>query len=284
MAGPDGTVVLLQIVDEPGHDSTMHRHHERAGREEAQAYLDLQSQALREQGAQVEAAVLEGHRIASAVDLAIARLNVDMIACATHGRAFLGRLIRGSVAWEVLTDSTVPVLLRHAGAATVSPPSGERRILVPLDGSSYAEAALPLAEELAHEWDASIWLARVVPTLALEDPYLGDDRAVKYYSSDEKVREAEIYLDRVRGRSQRRDTQAYVLVRSDLADALIRSVGNWGITDVVMTSHGRTGVKLMLMGSVANTLVRYLNLPLIVIPPGAVRAASQASEHAAVVS
>src|SRR5437764_251138 len=82
--------------------------------------------------------------------------HTDFVACATHGRSPLGRLVHGGVAWHALAHSTVPVLLRridekpHYASIFAEP----RKIMVPLDGSELAETALPLAAELAEEWDA----------------------------------------------------------------------------------------------------------------------------------
>src|SRR5579872_4631568 len=154
LAGPDGTLILVRVVDRVAHDASAYHRMPGSGGEEAETYLTSQAELLRYQVGQVEIEVLEGHPVASAIDQASTRLRADMIACATHGRAFLGRLIRGSVAWEVLSDSAVPVLLQHAGDGPASVQPAARRILVPLDGSPFAEAALPLAMDLVCEWGA----------------------------------------------------------------------------------------------------------------------------------
>jgi nucleotide-binding universal stress UspA family protein len=67
---------------------------------------------------------------------------------ATHGRSGLGRWVYGSVAESVLHGTTVPVLLARAGAE-IPRAEAVRRVLVPLDGSSFAEAALPPAATFA---------------------------------------------------------------------------------------------------------------------------------------
>jgi nucleotide-binding universal stress UspA family protein len=55
-------------------------------------------------------------------------------------------------------------------------------------------------------------------------------------------------------------------------EALIEAVDDWGITDVVMASHGRTGLARVILGSVADELIQRLHLPIIVIPALAAQA------------
>ena len=89
--------------------------------------------------------------------------SADLVVMCTHGRSGLGRWIFGSVAEEVLAHSPVPVLLvRPTGTpVTLSAEPGKFRLLVPLDGSAFAEAALPHAAKLAQALaDRSCWCPR----------------------------------------------------------------------------------------------------------------------------
>src|SRR6185369_14462894 len=81
----------------------------------------------------------------------VKQFDADGIVMATHGRTGPSHLVYGSVAEAVLAHGTVPVFLVHgrpgeAAAAPFDPPSA--RILVPLDGSSFSEAAVPVAVEM----------------------------------------------------------------------------------------------------------------------------------------
>jgi nucleotide-binding universal stress UspA family protein len=136
-----------------------------------------------------------------AIDVAARIYHADMVACATHGRGPLGRVLRGGVVWRALADSPVPVLVRHFEAPSGYKPifAPEPRILVPLDGSATAERALPLAQELMQEWNTSLWLVHVVssyPTTGLPGTEI-DPEAV----TDEGAgRAARHYLDEVAAR------------------------------------------------------------------------------------
>lgn len=115
-------------------------------------------------GVSVRTETVRVHSPADAIDRAVTSYGADIVACATHGRTPVGRLVHGSVAWRAMVRSPVPFLLRHAvddgdrGEDKVT----ERRIMVPLDGSEYAEKALALAEGSGREWNASVHLVQVI--------------------------------------------------------------------------------------------------------------------------
>ena len=135
-------------------------------RDEARVYLEETARTL---GIPAQVMVRIGQPaeeiIASAVDV-----PESIIVMTTHGRGGLGRLLYGSVAERVVLDSRIPVLLIRAGLVP-SATEPLKSILVSLDGSAYAETALPQAIELARAFDADLWLARVaVANMALGGP------------------------------------------------------------------------------------------------------------------
>jgi nucleotide-binding universal stress UspA family protein len=284
LAGARGTLILIRVARDAAHHPAIPWHDDPEGSKDAESYLLSEADMLRSRGARVEVRTLGAPSVAPAIDEAARVLGADMIACATHGRSALGKLLLGSVAWDVLGRSPVPVLLRHpagkvaAGAAVET--ESKRRILVPLDGSPYAETAIPLAEQLAREWNAGLSLARVAPALPEVETPLAEDHGIRPYSADPRVRAAQIYLDRLARQSQYRDIHASVLIHIDTAEALVDIVEKWGITDVVMTSHARTRLKNVILGSVAGALVQRLHVPLVVIPPSAMASASVRSDKA----
>jgi nucleotide-binding universal stress UspA family protein len=236
-------------------------------------YLDAMADELRAHGALVQTHSLRLDNVAVAIDEAATIFKADMIAVATHGRKPAERLFWGSIAWSALAHSPVPVLLRHVEKA--DGPLGYveplvRHILVPLDGSTLAERVLPLARELAAEWRASVWLAQVAtPTVTgfPDDPQFDPS----YPVPSDVVLAARAYLERLVPSFEGR-AQAKVLTGLT-AETLVNAAGDWGITDVVMTSHGRTGLARVIFGSVADSLIHLLHCPIIVIPPLALVAA-----------
>jgi nucleotide-binding universal stress UspA family protein len=265
LAGPDGELVLVREASWPllGRDifvdSTM------LAVEDAEWYLQHEAETLREDGVNVKTQSLVRADAAAAIDEAVRIFKTDMIAIATHGRHPLGRLFRGGVAWRALAHSPVPVLLRHVEDEATVPDleEGGRRIMVPLDGSAYAEKALPVAQELALEWNAPVSLVRVI----LDIPIVG----LPYVSmppvtvvDEEAVTRARAYLQDL---AQSFQGEVKVAVkRGPVGDTLVQYAERHFVTDVVLASHGRTGLSRVILGSVADELVHRLRVPIIVVP------------------
>src|SRR5215207_2803565 len=116
---------------------------------EAQAYLSSVAARVSPIVPTATAATY-GHAPAEAILQTVASHSADGIVMATHGRSGLPHLLYGSVAESVLASSHVPVFLVHARPGEWAPAPFDpmaARIMVPLDGSSFAEAALATAVE-----------------------------------------------------------------------------------------------------------------------------------------
>jgi nucleotide-binding universal stress UspA family protein len=270
LAGPGGTLILTQEVGRPrGRAAAVYD--SRIDTEAAKEYLEGVAEGLRARGVSVRTVTRSTFRVSSAIE-ELARINdVDMIACATHSRGAIGTLLWGSVAWQVVSQSPVPVLLRHPvaeGKTTAITPEG-RRILVPLDGSPLAEKALPLAQELAEEWQAPIDLVRVIPEAL--------DSASTFPAME--------YLTHISSGMPGK-VQQHVLIGNPV-EALVAFAQGAQVTEVVMSSHGRTGLARVLLGSVAHDIVHRLPVPVIVVPALAAAEVEQpadAGRHKAKVS
>src|SRR5436305_2004886 len=106
-------------------------------------YLANVANRLLEMGVEVGTEILEGDPAQRIVDRAGWFASTTCIAMATHGRSGLSQLVYGSVAEKVLHGSPIPVLLINAGSQKTTGSDGAyRSILVPLDGSPFAEHAL----------------------------------------------------------------------------------------------------------------------------------------------
>lgn len=261
LAGPDGTIILVRDAGGTLYGSGMLVGI--AETQEAEEALEDLAEQLRSEGVDTEAHTLALVNPADAIDAAAGAYRADMIACASHGRSAIGRLLRGGVAWKALSHSPVPVLLRHMNSSEPIPfESVQRHIMVPLDGSNYSERALPLAYELAAEWDANILLIQVVappPTPAV--PYSA--LPIEWEGLEDEREMASRYLSRIANGAPNVRTQIRV---GAVTSQLLKAVNDQDITDVVMASHGRTGLARMIVGSVADELIHQLRCPVIVIP------------------
>jgi nucleotide-binding universal stress UspA family protein len=136
-----------------------------------------------------------------------------------------------------------------------------RRILVPLDGSAAAEAALPVAVDMASAPGAQLLLLRVVSERFGRDP-------APLEAPLTRIREAEADLDRVRERIAAAGRQvATFLWQGSPAAAIVKAVQQYQIDVVVMTTHGRTGREKEMFGSVAESVLAGLTVPVVVVRP-----------------
>jgi nucleotide-binding universal stress UspA family protein len=126
-------------------------------RREVESYLEVLAQPLRDAGLRVTTEVAAGWPAETIVRRATEQ-EARLIAMGTHGYSGLRRWALGSVTDRVAHLATMPVFVVRAPADTFA----LTRILVPLDGSPEARAALPLACELAQRAGAAIDLLTVV--------------------------------------------------------------------------------------------------------------------------
>lgn len=263
----DAQVILMRAasaVTFPGADAT---EAQCQAVDEAEAYLWTLATGLSEGGLRVETAVPYGDAAESIV-MEIGLHRADLVVMCTQGRSGLGRWIFGSVAEQVLARSPVPVLLVRASGAhpTFRPGPGSGPLLVPLDGSAFAETALPHAAALAHALGAALRLVRALePPMALYGyPGVG----LVQESLEEERAEAETYLEEVAARLRGDGISVGTVVREGWpADAIVCSDAQANPWLIVMSTHGRAGVARLLLGSVALEVVRRSAVPVMLIRP-----------------
>jgi nucleotide-binding universal stress UspA family protein len=129
------------------------------------------------------------------------------------------------------------------------------RLLVPLDGSRLAEAVLPLAETLAREHGAELFLLRA---LRAEDSVDAETAA---------QREAESYLEATAGDTRARGLPAvrWLTWYDEPAPAIANGAAANAIELIVMATHGRSGLGRLLLGSVAEGVVRKTTVPVLLV-------------------
>lgn len=133
------------------------------------------------------------------------------------------------------------------------------RIMVPLDGSSVAEEAIGVAAEVARRFDAELLLLRV-----FAPPVLTPGNTVDVEALMETERQAFIsYLEPLQPEGVR--TRVLAIQAGSSAEGILATIDLEKVQLVVMTSHGRTGVKRFLFGSVAEKVVRRASCPVLTI-------------------
>ena len=135
----------------------------------------------------------------------------------------------------------------------------KERILVPLDGSECAENILPKVESLATNLKVGICLLRV----AFAHSFPGVDATEAEVAV---VREAEAYLQGIEKRLKAKGFEVDTHVRyGDHAEEILAHSHREDVGIIAMSTHGRSGVKRFLLGSVAEKIVRHATKPIFLV-------------------
>jgi len=136
------------------------------------------------------------------------------------------------------------------------------KILVPLDGSELAEAAIADALDVANRDSASLMLVRATEARVLPgvDPIS---------AQIEVVNDAERYLASVKAGLEKRDfcnVETHVWY-GPAAPAIIEAARVYKVDLIVMSTHGRTGFGRLVFGSVAESVLRGTTVPILLLRP-----------------
>lgn len=235
------------------------------GEHSSRAYL--QEIAERFSGLSATCAVERG-RPAEAIIERAAMDKGTLIAMATHGRSGINRWLLGSVAEKVLRGTTNPLFLvrgneerRTDGTPTI------KSIIVPLDGSELAESVLPTAAAIAKVLDIEVVLCRVyeLPASAYygAEDYLPNYDALKSQVKDEVHGYLEQKIERLKELGLTKVTP--VVLEGSGADEIIQFTQARPNSLVAMCTHGRSGVKRWVLGSVTEKVVRHSGDPVLVV-------------------
>ena len=171
------------------------------------------------------------------------------------------------------------VLIVHAPVAIHTSVGRYRRLLVPVDGSSRAESAVPLAARIAASAAAELLVAHVVPAPGLTEigPPDAEDIDLQDRITRRNERVAMAYLDRLRARLATIGSPPRTIVvrDGDVRTSLERLVEDESVDLVVLSSHGHTGRAGVPYGSVTADLVLHSSVPLLIVRPRTTRTHTQ---------
>ncbi len=147
-----------------------------------------------------------------------------------------------------------------------------RKVLVPLDGSELAECALSEVRTLAK--DRCLGEVILLNAVGVDIPWDEMDKGIDFHAMRQKVLQAsERYLVEVQSRLLSEGLQARVesleINRPD--QAIIDYVKKNGVDLIVMATHGYTGMKKMLLGSVALRVLHESPVPVLLVRPESCR-------------
>ena len=248
-----------------------------AAEREAGEYLAAQAHMLERSGLQVRCEVWHGEPSQMIVNAAD-RGRVGLIAMTTHGWRGLDRLRFGSVAESVVRKAPVPVLLVRGQLQW--PVNRPPRILVPLDGSERSAAIVALVAPLRQRLRATVELLQV---LEGGPPAFHPDVPITLADMGPARAAAREYLKRVAARLTADGPPVdWTVLEGPAATVIARRTVDSGADLVAMTTHGRSGVARLLVGSVAEQVLRTADVPVLLwkaaIPPTAARRGRSAEE------
>jgi nucleotide-binding universal stress UspA family protein len=184
--------------------------------------------------------------------------GVELIALGTHGRTGLGRLLTGSVAEAVLRGARCPVLaLRSPGHPGAEPgvAASIRTILHPTDFSECSAAAVPVARALVRDRGARLILLHAISLVDV--PHLREP----------VCRES---LAALREHVAGPDLECPVETRLRFGtppEEILRAAGELECDLIVLGTHGRSGLGRLLLGSVAEEVLRRSPCPVLLVKP-----------------
>ena len=219
----------------------------------ARKFLAEAVEIAQAEGSSIITNIEQGEAYEKIVDVASAE-NCDLIVMGRRGRGHLHKALMGSVTARVIghTDRDVLVIPRESQV-------GWCKILLPTDGSKYSEAAADRAIDFAKSYGGEIAAVSVVDVTEefhVEAPDIVDKLVIK----------AKAVVEDFKKKSGAAGVKAEGFVREGEAHDVITGLAKEvGAELVIMGSHGRTGIKRLLMGSVTEKVIGQAACPVLVV-------------------
>lgn len=195
----------------------------------------------------------EGEIYERIVDLAEAE-NCGIIVLGRRSKSRLERSLVGSVTARVIGHSQRDVLVVPEGTVI-----GWKNILLTTDGSKYSEAASDRAIDFAKSYGGEL---RVISVVDVPSEYYAEaPKAV-----DDLIKKAKGFVSAVKEKAEALNITAETFVGEGDAYKVITDLAKKERADVIfMGSHGRTGIKRLLMGSVTEGVIGHAPCPVLIV-------------------
>ena len=199
-----------------------------------------------------------------------AELHPDLIIMCTHGPANLERLLRGSLAQQVVALGRTPLLLVPP-SATADETLDLRQILLPLDGTTRHEGGIGVTLDLAALTGSHLQLLAVVPAIAdLTGPAATLSRFLPGTSrtmQDLTLTNLREYLEEVRTRAAAQGISVGIELRQgDVAEGISQAAVAVGAEMIVLNTHGKAGTQAFWANSVAARVLSKSDRLLLLVP------------------
>jgi nucleotide-binding universal stress UspA family protein len=252
---------------------------DREVREGMQSYLnEIVQRVSANTEISLSSAVLEG-LVPGAIERHVTESGIDLVVMTTQGRGPLARFWLGSVADRLVRQLTIPILFVRAHGEeldlTNEPKIG--RVLIPLDRSLLAEQILDPAAAIAAATNAKVTLLAVAHQFTPETD-ASEGRSVsgirpellaqmRDIDRQERAR-AEDYLHQLAERLKTRlPVETQVISHGQPATAILNEASALRTDLIALATHGRGGLRRVLLGSVADKVLRAATCSVLVYRP-----------------
>ncbi|MGZ3611526.1 MAG: universal stress protein [Ktedonobacteraceae bacterium] len=241
-------------------------------------YLEKIASQLRANGLEVITKVIDGNHPATQILWETEHdPQILTIAMMTHGRRGILHWLFGSVAAEIVQVTPRPLLLLRPQESDRSfsmlnfKAAHYQNIVVPLDASPFAEQALDQASELALTMNANIHLISIVPFPHVLPVHIHKEEkesqlVMRAVLHDTEVKRREQYLRQKAEQFKERGIRVHTDVASGHpAEGILGFCSQNEQTLLVMTTHGRSGLRHIVLGSVAMKVVQEAHVPVLLV-------------------
>jgi len=214
-----------------------------------------------ESGISINTHLIRGVSAAEAIVETSGNLGCDLIVMGTHGRRGFSHLLLGSVAENTVRTAPMPVLTVRPDVSL--PPDGIRNILVPYDFSDNSAHAMRIAATWAEAFGAGITLFHAVEPVVYPEFYAVDllpDEMIGRL----KTRSKEA-LDLAAGKLVERAQVGTHVTVGRAGDAIVAETQAGRHDLVIMGTRGLSAIEHLLLGSVAENVLRRCSLPLLTV-------------------
>lgn len=219
--------------------------------------------------------VIDGLDVAETLLHELDARDAALVVMATRAAGALGRAIQGSVADRLVRESPRPVVLvppraEYLGGKHIS----FRRVLVPLDGSLAALRVIPTLLALSQTETLELVLLQVVrpervgghmmpPGTPTVGQNLDDPAEWTHVGAAIAERRLAAIVERVRARGGR--AQLRVVESADVGTEIVTAIRNDLVEFIAMSTRGAGGLRRLVLGSVAEHVVRHSEVPVLLV-------------------
>lgn len=224
------------------------------------------AERLRAEGIDVEPRVVEGDAAAAIVQEADAA-NAAIIVMGTAGRTGLKGWALGSVARDVLRHTRTPVLIAPARMNTSASKAASKTILVCTDFSDDSDQAYAAGLAVARDTHAKVRLLHVVdiPFTTAAVPYTTAMLTPEMLAKDEESALQGLAQMATSARKHKVAVEPAVQV-GHVSSAILAEARSCKAFLIVVATHGKSGLRNFLLGSIAQAVVQMADRPVLVVP------------------